>query len=94
MFDAPPDTPPPMALRAGELLRQRGVPYEDPEPSPRESGVYPVLARAATHLEKAGSGPVAAPVSIDDDATPMSEPPRSLAPDNLARVLEALRART
>ncbi len=100
MFDAPPDTPPPMALRAGELLRQRGVPYEDPEPSPRESGVYPVLARAATHLETAGSASAASHASggsgtlMDDDATPMSEPPRSLAPSNLARVLEALRART
>ena len=93
MVDAPPDTPPPMALRATELLRQRGAPYEDVqdvEPSPRESGVYPISVRAAAILADAK------PVVIDaiEDEIPMSEPPRSLSPSNLAVVLEALRTRT
>lgn len=95
MSDAPPDTPPPVALRAGELLRQRGVPFEDAveceAPSPRESGVFPISVRAATYLEAA---PLPAAEPDDADAVPVSEPPRSLRPSNLARVLEALRART
>ncbi len=95
MVDAPPDTPPPMALRAGELLRRRCVPYEDPDPSPRESGVFPVSVRAATHLAAAVASisVVASGPDADDDA-PVSAPPMSLAPSNLARVLAALRAQT
>jgi hypothetical protein len=103
MFDASPDTPPPIALRAGELLRQRGVPYEDAHDTadglasedvcPRESGVFPVSVRAATHLAFA-KGDYVGDVGDEAESVPVSEPPRSLAADNLARVLEALRART
>ena len=95
MVDAPPDTPPPIALRAGELLRQRGVPYEEPATSPRESGVFSVVVCAARFLSAGGvDAPMPPPMLGDDiDPAPMSEPPMSLAPDNLARVLEALRAR-
>jgi hypothetical protein len=94
MVDSSPDTPPPVALRTGELLRQRGLPCDQERdesaedgPPPRESGVFPTSARAAAILAEAAVPP-------EEDGIPVSEPPMSLAPSNLARVLEALRART
>jgi hypothetical protein len=93
MFDSSPDTPAPVALRARDLARQRGVPYEDPvgvaDPAttgPNDSGVFPVgLCPRAQAPWPPGSA---------EDPSPMSEPPMSLSSRALAGVLEALRGRT